>query len=53
MNLEIKMNDKQWLERVTIAYNVYKNEVSPSLPVENFINWLYKQYGIVESKNDK
>lgn len=42
------MIDKDWLERVTIAYKAYSQQVSPSLPVENFIHWLYKQYGIIE-----
>lgn len=42
------MNDKQWLERVSIAYKAYKQQVTPSLPVENFIEWLYKQYGITK-----
>ena len=41
------MNDKQWLERVSIAYKIYAKEVGPNLPTENFIEWLYKQYGIV------
>lgn len=45
------MNDKEWLERVKIAYKVYTDEVGPSLPIEYFISWLYKQYGIVEPKN--
>ena len=44
------MNDKLWLERVTIAYTEYKKQVGPALPVENFISWIYKQYGIVEPK---
>ena len=44
------MNDKQWLERVTIAYKEYSKQVSPSLPIEQFITWLYKQYGIVKPK---
>jgi hypothetical protein len=44
------MNDKQWLERVTIAYKVYSQQVGPKLPVEDFITWLYQQYGIVEPK---
>ena len=44
------MNDKQWLERVEIAYKEYSKQVSPSLPIEQFIAWLYKQYGIVQSK---
>ena len=45
------MNDKQWLERVSLAYKVYSKDVGPNLPIENFIAWLYKQYGIVQ--NDK
>lgn len=46
------MNDKQWLERVTIAYKEYARQRSPQLPVEQFIDWLYQQYGIVKP-NDK
>ena len=41
------MNDKQWLERVTIAYKAYSKDVGPGLQIEAFITWLYKQYGIV------
>ncbi len=46
------MNDKQWLERVSIAYKAYP---FPSKDIEAFINWIYKQYGIVqpEKKNGK
>lgn len=40
------MNDKDLLDKITLGYNVYKDEVGPSLSVENFIEWLYKQYGI-------
>jgi hypothetical protein len=42
------MNDKQWLERVSLAYKVYSKDVGPALPIEQFIDWLYKQYGIVK-----
>ena len=42
------MNDKEWLERVTLAYKVYSKNYSPQLQVELFIDWLYKQYGIVK-----
>ena len=45
------MNDKQWLERVTIAYKAYSQQVGPSYPIENFIEWLYQQYGIVPPKD--
>lgn len=44
------MFDKEWLEKVSIAYKVYQEEVGPNLQVEYFITWLYKQYGITESK---
>ena len=47
------MIDKDWLERVTIAYKAYSKEVSPNLSVEQFIDWLYKQYGIVQHKDKK
>jgi hypothetical protein len=46
------MIDKDWLERVTIAYKVYTREVGPSYPIEHFIDWLYKQYGIVKPEKD-
>ena len=41
----MKLNDKGWLEKVTTAYRAYPY---PSKEIERFINWLYKQYGIVE-----
>lgn len=37
------MNDKIWLEKVQIAYDAYPYKASNIL---DFINWLYKQYGI-------
>ena len=49
----MQLNDKDWLNKVTIAYAAYKDQVSPSLPIENFIEWLYKQYGIVQPTNKK
>ena len=47
------MIDKNWLERITIAYRAYQEQIGPSLDVEKFISWLYKQYGIVEPKERK
>jgi hypothetical protein len=47
------LNDKDWLEKVKVAYNAYKSQVGPNLPIENFISWLYGQYGIVEPKDKK
>ena len=46
----MNMTDKDWLEKVSTAYKVYAKERAPSLPIEQFISWLYKQYGIVEKK---
>lgn len=43
------MNDKEWLGKITIAYKNYPNK---DKNVEEFISWLYKQYGIVEPKKD-
>ena len=43
------MTDKDWLERVSIAYKVYPY---PNLDIEKFIEWLYNQYGIVQNKED-
>ena len=45
------MIDKDWLEKVTLAYKVYSKEVSPNLSVEQFIQWMYKQYGIVQNSD--
>ena len=44
------MNDKDMLNRITLAYQVYSKEVGPNLSIEQFIDWLYKQYGIVQPK---
>ena len=41
------LNDKDWLQKVTTAYKAYPY---PSLSIENFIAWLYSQYGIVQPK---
>ena len=47
------MNDKDWLEKVSMAYRVYSDEVGPKLDIENFINWMYRQYGIVPPDKNK
>ena len=49
----MNLTDKDWLEKVTVAYRVYSEQVGPNLQLENFIEWLYKQYGIVQTKKDK
>ena len=45
----MNMTDRDWLERVTIAYRAYPY---PSKDLEAFIHWLYNQYGIVEPKKE-
>lgn len=42
------MNDMAWLDRVWLAYRVYNEQCHPAdQTVENFIQYLYQQYGIV------
>ena len=41
------MLDKDWLERIQLAYKVYPY---PNKDIESFIKWLYEQYGIVQPK---
>ena len=48
----MKLTDKDWLEKVTIAYKEYSKQVGPKLDIENFVSWLYRQYGIVEPNKD-
>ena len=48
----MNITDKDWLERVTIAYKEYSKQVRLNPPIENFIAWLYKQYGIVQPKEE-
>jgi hypothetical protein len=45
------MNDKEWLLKIDIAYKVYKEKGNGSDQVEDFIDWLYQQYGIVHKDN--
>lgn len=42
------MNDKDWLNRITVAYKAYPY---PSIDIEKFIQWIYKQYGIVKPED--
>ena len=42
------MTDKDWLERIKIAYTAYP---FPNKDIEAFISWVYKQYGIIEKKD--
>jgi len=43
------MIDKDWLSRIEIAYKAYPY---PNKEIERFIQWIYKQYGIVQEKKD-
>ena len=43
----MNMTDKDWLQRITIAYTAYPY---PNKEIEAFIQWIYKQYGIVQPK---
>jgi hypothetical protein len=45
----MNITDKDWLEKITIAYKAYPY---PSKDIERFINWIYKQYGIIQPKKD-
>jgi hypothetical protein len=46
----MNLTDKDWLEKVSIAYKEYSRQVGPHLHIENFIAWMYRQYGIVQEK---
>ena len=46
----MNLTDKDWLEKVSIAYKEYSRQVGPNLSIENFIAWMYRQYGIVQEK---
>lgn len=43
------MIDKKWLQKIEIAYRAYPY---PSKDIESFIQWIYKQYGVVQEKID-
>ena len=45
-----QLNDKDWLEKVSVAHRVYPYA---NKDIKKFISWLYKQYGIVQPKEGK
>ena len=47
------MNDKDWLKKVYTAYKFYKEAYPNQKDLDTFINWLYKEYGIVLPKDNK
>lgn len=47
------INEKDWLDRMTIAAEVYIKDYQGHKPeIERFISWLYKQYGYPLPKKD-
>lgn len=46
-------SDREFLQKVKLAYSVYSKLVRPDLNIENFITWLYKEYGYIEPKGEK
>lgn len=46
------MRDKEIIDRLEMAYKVYKEQQSKSSDIEKFIDWLYTQYGIEKKKKD-
>lgn len=50
---EIRMTDKDLLERVSIAYQEYSKITGKDIHIEEFISWMYKIYGIIEKKDNK
>ena len=44
------MNDKDWLDKVYKAYEVYTETYPDQKYLTPFINWLYKQYGVLLPK---
>jgi hypothetical protein len=46
----MNLTDKDWLEKIIIAYKSYPY---PSKEIERFTAWLYKQYGIVQPEEGK
>lgn len=49
------MNDREWLERTKIAAKVYNKQRLhrdfQAEEVNKFVEWLYKQYGVVYTKD--
>jgi hypothetical protein len=42
------MNDSQWLDRVELASRIYQSRVAQDQQsVQDFVKWLYREYGIV------
>jgi len=48
------MNDQQWLNRVYVAYQIYKEKkIYHERSLDDFMRYLYQQYGIVYPEDKK
>ena len=47
------MSDKEWLAKVYLAYSEYQKITGYNAEIEQFVCWLYAQYGIVPPTGDK
>lgn len=49
------MTEKEWLERVKLGAKIYNNDRLhrdfQAAEVDKFVEWLYKQYGVVYNKD--
>ena len=41
------MSDKEWLDRLLLAHRAY----GPSVEVDTFVKWVFKQYGMIYTEN--
>lgn len=50
------MNDKDFLNRLEIGIQAYQKEniwdYEEEQILENFVDWMYKQYGFIRDKRD-
>jgi hypothetical protein len=44
------MHDKEWLDKVERAFEVYERKFGGQEQVSLFIDWLFQQYGIEHKK---
>lgn len=41
------MIDREWLQKVYIAYSVYQENLENKTDIRKFVLWLYEIYGII------
>ena len=50
----VTMNDRDWLRKIRIAFRVYKQtHPDEAESIDQFIHWLYQQYGIVFNEDEE